>query len=231
MITNYRIWTNFCPAVVCIEHTVVDPSLINWQKNRRSKKLVWLRGIQSSTFGSWKICYSIDAGILRKFAEKNYEELAGQNSRFIHSRNARYYDCAAARYGFNFGLPEFDFRGVPGGYARLLHRNSIAGVALAVAGLILPLTTALLALGILAFLVFLFLPKQRRFLLYNAFFTTVSAAIMYGVGFVMEQLLAPHQQVRIKVLLGLENDPLAQATIPCNPSLLLVLEDGLEKVF
>ena len=93
--------------------------------------------------------------------------------------------------------------GMPGYYIGIV----LAGVALAVAGLILPLTTALLALGILAFLVFLFLPKQRRFLLYNAFFTTVSAAIMYGVGFVMEQILAPHQQVRIKVLLGLENDP------------------------
>jgi rod shape determining protein RodA len=84
---------------------------------------------------------------------------------------------------------------------------TLASVALAIAGLVLPLNTALLVLGILALLVFLFLPKQRRFLLYNAFFTAISAIVIYGAGIVMEQILAPHQQVRIKVLLGLENDP------------------------
>ena len=69
MITNYRIWTNFA-LVVCPEYTVVSSVLSNWQKSRRSKKLVWLRGIQSSTFGSWKICDSSNACLLCRLPRK-----------------------------------------------------------------------------------------------------------------------------------------------------------------
>ena len=77
----------------------------------------------------------------------------------------------------------------------------------AIGGLILPLSTSLIILAGLAIMTFLLLPKQRKYILYNLFFTSVSSAILYGVGFIMEKILAPHQQIRIKVLLGLEDDP------------------------
>jgi rod shape determining protein RodA len=93
--------------------------------------------------------------------------------------------------------------GMPGYYIGIV----LGAGALAIAGLVLPLSYSLPGLGVIAVLTFLFLPKERRYYFYNAFFTAMSTAIIYGVGFVMEKVLAPHQQVRIKVLLGLEDDP------------------------
>ena len=99
-------------------------------------------------------------------------------------------------------VPEFDFRGVPVGMPGYYIGIVLAGV-FGVAGLVLPLTTALLALEFSSFL-FLFLPKRKRFLLYSA---TLPPYYRNHVRskLVMEQILAPHQQVRIKVLLGLSN--------------------------
>jgi len=93
--------------------------------------------------------------------------------------------------------------GMPGYYIGIV----LGAGALAIAGLVLPLSYSLPGLGVIAVLTFLFLPKERRYYFYNAFFTAMSTVIVYGVGFVMEKVLAPHQQVRIKLILGLEDDP------------------------
>ena len=93
--------------------------------------------------------------------------------------------------------------GMPGYYLGIV----LGCAVLAIAGLILPLSSSLIILASLAIMTSFLLPKHRKYILYNLFFTSVSSAILYGVGFIMEKILAPHQQIRIKVLLGLENDP------------------------
>lgn len=93
--------------------------------------------------------------------------------------------------------------GMPGYYIGI----ALAGIALSVIGLMFPLKWALLGLLITSVLVFLLLPKRRGFFLMNGFGLLSASAVVFAVGQIMENLLAPHQQVRIRVLLGLENDP------------------------
>ena len=206
MITNYRIWTNL-PAVVCIEHSAFDPSLPVGKKIGGARSWFGLGGfsLQPSEVGKFAtaLMLAFYASLPRKTMKNWRDRILGLSILGMPGILIALQPDMGSTLVYLSLIFVVYRAGMPGYYIGIV----LAGVALAVAGLVLPLTTALLALGILAFLVFLFLPKQRRFLLYNAFFTTVSAAIMYGVGFVMEQILAPHQQVRIKVLLGLENDP------------------------
>ncbi len=93
--------------------------------------------------------------------------------------------------------------GMPGYYIGI----ALAGIALSVIGLMFPLKWALLGLLTTSILVFLLLPKRRGFFLMNGFGLLSASAVVFAVGQIMENLLAPHQQVRIRVLLGLENDP------------------------
>ena len=168
----------FCPAVVCIEHSAFDPSLIRWEENWWCPSWFGLGGfsLQPSEVGKFAtaLMLAFYASLPRKTMKNWRDRILGLSILGMPDS-----DCAAARYGFNFGLPEFDFRGVPGGYA-VLHRYSTRGCRFGRCWLSTSFDNCIACSGILAFLVFLFLPKQRRFLLYNAFFTTVSAAIMYG---------------------------------------------------
>ena len=84
---------------------------------------------------------------------------------------------------------------------------ALALVALAIIGLLLPLRTALVVLGSISLLLFLLLPKRRGPIAANASLFSIASATVFAVGQVMERVLAPHQQIRIKVLLGLEDDP------------------------
>jgi len=93
--------------------------------------------------------------------------------------------------------------GMPGYYIGI----ALAGIALSVIGLIFPLKWVLLGLLITSILVFLMLPKRRGYFFLNGLGLLLSSGIVFAVGQIMENLLAPHQQVRIRVLLGLENDP------------------------
>jgi rod shape determining protein RodA len=93
--------------------------------------------------------------------------------------------------------------GMPGYYIGA----ALALVTLAIIGLLLPLKTALIFLGSISLLLFLLLPKKRRPIAINLTLVSLASATVFAVGQVMERVLAPHQQVRIKVLLGLEDDP------------------------
>jgi rod shape determining protein RodA len=93
--------------------------------------------------------------------------------------------------------------GMPGYYIGA----ALALVALAIIGLLLPLKTALIFLGSISLLLFLLLPKKRRPIAINLTLVSLASVTVFAVGQVMERVLAPHQQVRIKVLLGLEDDP------------------------
>lgn len=79
--------------------------------------------------------------------------------------------------------------------------------ALAIIGLILPLHVNLIAIGLVSLITFFLLPKKLKYILGNGVVTGLAMSTVFAVGIIMEQLLAPHQQVRIKVLLGLQEDP------------------------
>ena len=92
--------------------------------------------------------------------------------------------------------------GMPGYYLGII----LLAALVAVIGLILPGKLRYYPLAVFH-LAFLLLPKSRRYYLLNMLFSGFSAAIMFGAGIIMEKVLAPHQQIRIKVLLGLGDDP------------------------
>ena len=93
--------------------------------------------------------------------------------------------------------------GMPGYYIGA----ALSLLALAIIGLLLPLKTALIFLGSISLLLFLLLPKKRRPIAINLTLVSLASVTVFAVGQVLERVLAPHQQVRIKVLLGLEDDP------------------------
>ena len=207
MITNYRIWTNFAPLWYALSILLLILVLFVGKKIGGARSWFGLGGfsLQPSEVGKFATALMLAFyASLPKNTMKNWRDrvlglsILGVPGILIAVQP----DMGSTLVYLSLVFVVYR-AGMPGYYIGI----TLAGVALAIAGLVLPLNTALLVLGILALLVFLFLPKQRRFLLYNAFFTTIAATIIYGVGIVMEQILAPHQQVRIKVLLGLENDP------------------------
>jgi len=93
--------------------------------------------------------------------------------------------------------------GMPGYYIGIV----LALVALGVIGLIYPLKWTLATVFIFSLIALAILPKKRFYFLLNGIALTLSSITLFTVGQVMENVLAPHQQIRIKVLLGLENDP------------------------
>jgi len=93
--------------------------------------------------------------------------------------------------------------GMPGYYIGIV----LSLVALSVIGLIYPLKWTLATVFIFSLIALAILPKKRFYFLLNGIALTLSSITLFTVGQVMENVLAPHQQIRIKVLLGLENDP------------------------
>jgi rod shape determining protein RodA len=93
--------------------------------------------------------------------------------------------------------------GMPGYYIGI----ALVGIALSILGLMFPLKWVLLGLLVTSLIAFLMLPKNRAFLFLNGLGLLSASGVVFAVGQIMENLLAPHQQVRIRVLLGLENDP------------------------
>lgn len=93
--------------------------------------------------------------------------------------------------------------GMPGYYIGIV----LSLVALSVIGLIYPLKWTLATVFIVSLIALAILPKKRFYYLLNWIALTLSSITLFTVGQVMENVLAPHQQIRIKVLLGLENDP------------------------
>lgn len=62
-------------------------------------------------------------------------------------------------------------------------------------------------LALCIYLVYLFLRERLRSYLYILFFALGSVGFFYSADYVFNDVLEPHQQVRIKVLLGMEDDP------------------------
>jgi len=207
MITNYRIWTNFAPLWYALSILLLVLVLIIGKKVGGARSWFGLGGfsLQPSEVGKFAtaLMLAFYAGLPRK-TMKNWRDRAigflilGTPSVLI----ALQPDMGSTLVYLSLVFVVYR-AGMPGYYIGIV----LGCVVLAIGGLILPLSTSLIILAGLALMTFLLLPKQRKYILYNLFFTSVSSAILYGVGFIMEKILAPHQQIRIKVLLGLEDDP------------------------
>lgn len=76
---------------------------------------------------------------------------------------------------------------------------------------VIPFNVALLQGGIWAalciYLVYLFLRERVKNYLYILFFAVGSLGFFFSADYVFNEVLEPHQQIRIKVLLGMEDDP------------------------
>ena len=207
MITNYRIWTNFAPLWYALSILLLVLVLLIGKKVGGARSWFGLGGfsLQPSEVGKFAtaLMLAFYVGLPRK-TMKNWRDRAigflilGTPGLLI----ALQPDMGSTLVYLSMVFVVYR-AGMPGYYIGIV----LGCVVLAIGGLILPLSTSLIILAGLAIMTFLLLPKQRKYILYNLFFTSVSSAILYGVGFIMEKILAPHQQIRIKVLLGLEDDP------------------------
>jgi rod shape determining protein RodA len=90
------------------------------------------------------------------------------------------------------------------------------------------LVWVLLALGVLlvGYLIFLALQERSVHYFLIALFTIGSAGFLYSSDYVFDNVLEPHQQIRIKVLLGMEED-LAGAGYNVNQSKIAIGSGGL----
>ena len=207
MITNYRIWTNFAPLWYALSILLLVLVLLIGKKVGGARSWFGLGGfsLQPSEVGKFAtaLMLAFYAGLPRK-TMKNWRDRA---IGFLILGTPGVLIALQPDMGSTLVYLSLVFvvyrAGMPGYYIGIV----LGCVVLAIGGLILPLSTSLIILAGLAIMTFFLLPKQRKYILYNLFFTSVSSAILYGVGFIMEKILAPHQQIRIKVLLGLEDDP------------------------
>ena len=79
---------------------------------------------------------------------------------------------------------------------------------------------------LIAYLIFLALSERQWKYLWIILFTLGSAAFLYSSDYVFDKVLEPHQQIRIKVVLGMEED-LAGAGYNVNQSKIAIGSGGL----
>ena len=207
MISNYRIWTNFAPLWYALSIILLILVLFIGKKIGGARSWFGLGGfsLQPSEVGKFAtaLMLAFYAGLPRKNMKNWRDRIIGLAILGLPGLLIALQPDMGSTLVY-LSLVFVVYRaGMPGYYIGIV----LGAGALAVAGLVLPLSYSLPGLGVIAVLTFLFLPKERRYYFYNAFFTAMSTVIVYGVGFVMEKVLAPHQQVRIKLILGLEDDP------------------------
>lgn len=83
-----------------------------------------------------------------------------------------------------------------------------------------------LCVVLLVYLVYLSLSERQRTYLLIGLFTILTISFLYSSDYVFNQILEPHQQVRIKVVLGMEED-LAGAGYNVNQSKIAIGSGGL----
>ena len=84
----------------------------------------------------------------------------------------------------------------------------------------------LLCAGLVAYLIYLSLRERLLNYFYIALFAIGSVGFLYSADYVFSEVLEPHQQVRIKVVLGMEED-LAKAGYNVNQSKIAIGSGGI----
>ena len=83
-----------------------------------------------------------------------------------------------------------------------------------------------LCIVVIGYLIYLALSERQRTYFLIALFTIGSVGFLYSSNYVFDNVLEPHQQVRIKVVLGLEED-LTGAGYNVNQSKIAIGSGGL----
>ena len=96
----------------------------------------------------------------------------------------------------------------------VLYMLSVIGAAFAIGGIVsffMPVDFSLIAIGLVLasvlFLIYLSIHNWVWHYVLIAVFALASLGFLFSVNYVFNEILEPHQQVRIKVSLGLEDDP------------------------
>lgn len=100
-----------------------------------------------------------------------------------------------------FGLVMYR-EGVPGIYIFL----AIWLIILFILSLLVPQVWLLVSLGAIALILFYLIRKNRQYLMAILGGLALSVVFVLGVDYIFNNILAPHQQSRFKILLGLEED-------------------------
>lgn len=207
LISNYRLWTNFAPLWYFLTILLLVGVLFIGKKIGGARSWYGIGG------------FSLQPSELAKFATAlmlgYYISLPRTNVRKWSNRliAASIFILPALLIGLQpdvgsslvfIALILVLYReGMPGYYIGI----ALAAVALGIIGLMFPLQWTLIGLVSIALIALIILPKKRLFFLLNGLSLAFASGVVYTVGLVMENVLAPHQQDRIRVLLGLEDDP------------------------
>lgn len=103
-----------------------------------------------------------------------------------------------------------------GAFALVMYREGLSGnfllfglalVVLFIFTLLFPLNTMLILLGIIVFVVFIFQRKKNWVMaVYHILALAVLIGFVFSVDYLFNEVLEPHQQIRIEVLLGKKDD-------------------------
>ncbi|NVK28529.1 MAG: rod shape-determining protein RodA [Flavobacteriia bacterium] len=94
--------------------------------------------------------------------------------------------------------------GLPGMYLFI----ALLAAVTAIMALIYPPLYVITAVGVLALLIVFFLRKSKRAVWTTVLLALFSGAMAFGTNAIFNKVLQPHQQSRINVLLGIEDDPM-----------------------
>ena len=206
-VTTYRLWTTFAPLRYALSIVLLLAVLIVGKEIGGARSWFGLGGfsLQPSEVGKFAtaLMLAFYAGLPRKSFEKWPHRIVGLAIVLTPGLLiAIQPDLGSTLVYLSLVLVLYR-EGMPGYYIG----GVLIMVVLSITGLILELQTALIILGSISLITLLILPKKTKPIIANLSLLAVSSSIVFAVGRVMENVLAPHQQVRIKVLLGLEDDP------------------------
>jgi rod shape determining protein RodA len=112
----------------------------------------------------------------------------------------------------------------------LLTITAIAYLAAYIVSLFIPVNFALITMGLIGvsccYLIFLSVKQWVWHYIMISLFALLSVGFLFSVDYVFDEVLEPHQQMRIKVSLGLENDP-SGAGYNVNQSIIAIGSGGL----
>jgi len=206
-LSNHKLWTNFAPLWYALSVVLLVLVLFIGKKIGGARSWFGLGGfsLQPSEIGKFAttLMLAYYASLPRKSFKKWSDRIIGLGIILTPGLLIGIQPDLGSTLVYLSLILVLYREGMPGYYIG----TALIMVILAIAGLILELKTALMILGAMSLLAFLLLPKKTKFLLGNASGLLVSSGIVFAVGRVMDNVLAPHQQIRIKVLLGLEDDP------------------------
>lgn len=123
-----------------------------------------------------------------------------------------------------------------GAFALVMYREGLSGnfllfglalVVLFIFSLLFPLNTMLILLSIIVFVVFIFQRKKNWVMgVYHILALAVLIGFVFSVDYLFNEVLEPHQQIRIEVLLG-KKDDLKGAGYNVNQSKIAIGSGGL----